>query len=485
MKKRFDCIVIGSGVTGAAIAMNLSRYELSVCVLEKEEDVCSGTSKANSGIVHAGHDAGEGSMKAKMNLRGNELMEQLSADLDFPFRRNGSLVLCFSEEDRPALEALYARGKKNGVPGLRIVENEELHRMEPNIKETAVAALYAPTGGIVCPFGLNIAMAENAADNGAEFFFSTEVENIRKEEEGFRIETSNGIFESRYVVNAAGLYADELHNMVSERKLKIVPRTGEYNLLDKEAGDLVKSTVFQLPTKMGKGILVTPTVHGNLLIGPTAFDLEDKDDTSTGAAGLSEIQEKSALSVKNIPYQKVITAFAGLRAHEEGGDFILGECEDVPGFFDAAGIESPGLSSAPAIGEYMAELIAKKDGAKKNANPVTKRTGIPHPASMSFEERAELIRKRPDYGRIVCRCEEISEGEIRDAINRTLGAKSLDGIKRRVRQGMGRCQAGFCTPRTLEIFSQETGIPMEKITKNRPGSELLRDGYEETGREDA
>jgi len=499
-RKEYDVVIIGGGVTGAAIARELSAYELGIALLEKEEDVCAGTSKANSAIVHAGHDAKTGSMKARMNVRGNELMEQLSKDLDFEFVRNGSLVLCFNETDLPALEELLERGRKNGVPGLKILNREELRETEPGIGEAAVAALYCPTGGIVCPFGMNIAMAENAADNGVEFFFNTEVKTIRavdrtkpganagingggpgagggakKDGIGYVIETSEGDFACRYVVNAAGVYADVFHNQVSAKKLTIVPRAGEYNLLDKEAGGIIKKTVFQLPTKLGKGVLVTPTVHGNLLIGPTAVDQEDKDDTKTTAAGIADVQARSALSVKNIPYNKVITAFSGLRAHELGGDFVIGECEDAPGFFDAAGIESPGLSSAPAIGEYLAKLVAGKAGAEKKKNFNPKRTGIPRLASMSFEERAELIRRRPEYGTIVCRCEGISEGEIVDSINRTLGARSLDGIKRRVRQGMGRCQAGFCTPRTMEILSRETGIPMEKIAKNRPGSELLRE----------
>lgn len=480
-KKEYDVIIIGGGVTGAAIARELSRYELKTALLEKEEDVCSGTSKANSAIVHAGHDAAPGTMKARMNVRGNELMEQLSKDLDFEFRRNGSLVICFSRDDMPALEELKKRGEANGVPGLRILGREELHAMEPNLADGAEAALYCPTGGIVCPFGMNIALAENAADNGVEFFFCAEVRSVRKAadgaaENGWLLETAAGPFACRFVVNAAGLYADVLHNQVSGKKLTILPRAGEYNLLDREAGCLVDKTIFQLPTKLGKGILVTPTVHGNLLIGPTASDLEDKNDTRTTAAGIAEVLEKSALSVKNIPYNKVITAFSGLRAREQGGDFVIGECGDAPGFFDAAGIESPGLTSAPAIGEYVAKLVAEKAGAAEKKDFKAKRRGIPRPASMSFEERAELIRKRPEYGTIVCRCEGISEGEIMDAIHRNPGARSLDGIKRRVRQGMGRCQAGFCTPRTMEILSRETGIPMEKITKNRPGSELLSDG---------
>lgn len=478
----FDVCIIGSGVTGTAVAMELSRYALKIAVLEKEEDVCSGTSKANSAIIHAGFDAKEGSWKARMNLRGNERIEQLAKELDFPFRRNGSLVLLLNEEDRPKLEALLERGKKNGVLGLRILEREELHEMEPNLSEEALAALYAPTGGIVCPFGMNIAMAENAAENGVTFFFDTEVKAIRRTEDAhYHLETSKGSFETRFVVNAAGVYADEFHNMVSGHKLTVVPRAGEYFLLDQEVGTIVDKTIFQLPSKLGKGVLITPTVHGNILVGPTAEDRKDKEGTETTTAGLAAVQKTAALSVKNIPFNKTITSFTGLRAHEEGDDFVLGEPEDAPGFFDAAGIESPGLSSAPAIGEYLAGLIAKKAGAKKKEHFISTRKAIPHLAAMPFEERRELIKKRPEYGRIVCRCEQISEGEIVDAIHRIPGARSLDGIKRRVRQGMGRCQAGFCTPLAMEILSRETGIPMEHIAKNRPASEFLKNGY---GREE-
>ncbi len=469
---QYDVTIIGGGVTGAAVARELSRYQLKTCLVERAEDVCSGTSKANSAIVHAGYDAATGSIKAKMNVEGNRMMGQLSEDLDFSFRRNGSLVLCFDEEDRPALQALYERGVANGVPDLKIITGDQARAMEPNVTDQVVAALYAPTGGIVCPFGLTIALAENACDNGVEFKFLTEVTDIKKLEGGYELAVKGqDPITTRFVVNAAGVYGDAFHNMVCEDKIRIVPRKGDYCLLDREAGKHVDKTIFQLPGKYGKGILVAPTIHGNLLIGPTATDIDDKEGTYTTAAELAEAAKKSAISVKNIPYRQVITSFSGLRAHETNDEFIIGESAE--GFFDAAGIESPGLSSAPAIGVYLAEMIARKAGARKKADFIATRKGIPHVAAMSREERAAIIKERPDYGTIVCRCENVSEGEIVDSIRRTLGARSLDGIKRRVRQGMGRCQAGFCTPRTMEILSREAGIPMEEICKNQPGSEMI------------
>ncbi len=469
---QYDVTIIGGGVTGAAVARELSRYQLKTCLVERAEDVCSGTSKANSAIVHAGYDAAVGSVKARFNVEGNRIMGELSRDLDFAFRRNGSLVLCFAEADRPALQALYERGVANGVPDLKIISGDEVRAMEPNVTDEVVAALFAPTGGIVCPFNLTIALAENACDNGVEFRFLTEVTDIKKIEGGYELAVRDqAAITTRYVVNAAGVYADVFHNMVCGDKIHIVPRKGDYCLLDQEAGKHVDKTIFQLPGKYGKGILVAPTIHGNLLIGPTAADIDDKEGTYTTAAELAEATKKSAISVKNIPYRQVITSFSGLRAHETHDEFIIGESAD--GFFDAAGIESPGLSSAPAIGIYLAELIAEKAGAEKKADFIATRKGIPHVSAMSREERAALIKERPDYGTIVCRCENVSEGEIVDSIRRTLGARSLDGIKRRVRQGMGRCQAGFCTPRTMEILCRETGIPMEKICKNQPGSEMI------------
>lgn len=470
---KYDVVVIGGGVIGCAVARELSRYQVKACVVEREEDVCSGTSKANSAIVHGGFDAEPGSLKAKFNILGSQMMEKLSKELDFDYKRNGSLVLCFAEEDKPALEALYEKGVKNGVKGMSIISGDEVRKREPNIEDTVVAALDVPSGGIVCPFGLTIALAENACDNGVEFQFLTEVETIEKEAEGYVLKTSKGEIHTACVVNAAGVYSDQIHNFVSEKKLHITARKGDYCLLDKEAGSLVSHTIFQLPTKMGKGVLVSPTVHGNLLTGPTATDIENKEQTATVAEELDSLMSRASLSVKGIPFRQVITSFAGLRAHEDGDDFVIGEISDAPGFFDAAGIESPGLSSAPAIGQWLAEKVAEKLNAKKKEDWNGTRKGIVRPELLSKEERAELIRKNPAYGTIICRCESVSEGEIVDAITRTLGAKSLDGIKRRVRQGMGRCQAGFCTPRTMEILSRELGIRMEEVCKNAPGSEML------------
>ena len=469
----YDVIIIGAGVSGAATARELSRYKVNACVIEKEEDVCCGTSKANSAIVHAGYDAATGSLMAKLNVRGNQMMEQLAKDLDFPFKKNGSLVVCLHEEDMPNLQALYDRGVANGVKDLRILNQEELRAMEPNISDDAYAALYAPTAGIVCPFNLNIAMAENACVNGVEFKFDTEVTGLHPIEGGWAIETNQGTFETKYVVNAAGVYADKLHNMVSAKKIHITPRRGDYCLLDKTAGNLVSKTIFALPGKFGKGILVAPTVHGNLILGPTALDIEDKEGTNTTREGLDQVIAKCGMNVKNIPMRSVITSFAGLRAHEDGHEFLIGELEDAPGFIDCAGIESPGLTSSPAIGEMVAEILREKLNLEKNENFVATRKGVLDPDALSKEERIELIRKNPAYGNIICRCEMITEGEILDAIHRPLGAKSLDGVKRRTRAGMGRCQAGFCSPRTMEILARERHVSMFDITKSGGDSKIV------------
>ena len=469
----YDVIIIGGGVSGAASARELSRYKVRACVLEKEEDVCCGTSKANSAIVHAGYDAAPGSLKAKLNVRGNEMMEQLSEDLDFPFQKTGSLVICLSGEEMPGLQELYDKGVANGVKGLKILDREEVLGMEPNITDDVYAALYAPSAGIVCPFGMNIALAENACTNGVEFRFNTEVLDIRKTENGYEIHTNRGMFQAKCVVNAAGVYADKIHNMVSKKKIHITPRRGEYCLLDKSAGTHVSRTIFSLPTKYGKGVLVTPTVHGNLLIGPTAVDIENKEGTNTTREGLDEVISKAGQNVKNLPMRQVITSFAGLRAHEDGSEFIIGEADDAEGFIDCAGIESPGLTSCPAIGGMVAEILREKLGLEEKENFISTRKGILNPNTLAKEERAELIRKEPAYGNIICRCEMITEGEIIDAIRRPLGAKSLDGVKRRTRAGMGRCQSGFCSPRTMEILARELGVSVADITKTGGDSKLV------------
>ena len=469
----YDVIIIGAGVSGCASARELSRYKARICVLEKAEDVCCGTSKANSAIAHAGYDAPVGSLMARLNVQGSQMMEQLSKELDFEFKRIGSLVLCRTQEDRPKLQELYDRGVTNGVEGLRIVEQEELRAMEPNISEDAVAALYAPTAGIVCPFGMNIAFAENACANGVEFKFDTEVQGVRKTEKGWAVDTNQGQFEGRCVVNAAGVYADTIHNMVSDKKIKITPRRGDYCLLDKSAGNHVSSVIFALPNKYGKGILVSPTVHGNLLVGPTAIDIENKEGVNTTREGLDQVLERAGESVKNLPMRSVITSFAGLRAHEENHEFIIGEVEDAAGFVDCAGIESPGLTASPAIGMMVADIVRDLLNLEENPEFTGTRQGILNPNDLSVTERKELIRRNPAYGNIICRCEMITEGEIIDAIRRPLGAKSLDGVKRRTRAGMGRCQAGFCSPRVMEILARERGLQISEITKSGGGSKIV------------
>lgn len=472
----YDVIIIGAGVSGSASARELSRYKVKACVLEKEEDVCCGTSKANSGIVHAGYDAREGSLMAKLNVLGNRMMGKLSEELDFDFKRCGSMVVCRSEEDLPNLQALYERGIANGVEDLAILNREEALALEPNLSDDMVAVLYAPTAGVVCPFGLNYALAESANVNGVEFKFNTKVTGLHKIENGWEIETNQGTYQTKCVVNAAGVYADKLHNMVSDKKIHITPRRGDYCLLDKVAGNHVSRTIFALPGKFGKGILVTPTVHGNLLLGPTAIDIEEKEGTNTTRDGLDQVITKAGENVKNIPMRSVITSFAGLRAHEDGHEFIIGEVEGAEGFVDCAGIESPGLTSAPAVGAMVSGIVKDILGLEENPDFISTRKGILDPDTLTKEERDALIHANPAYGNIICRCEMITEGEIIDAITRPLGAKSLDGVKRRTRAGMGRCQSGFCSPRVMEILARERGVDLMDITKSG-GSSAIAVGY--------
>lgn len=489
MNDVYDVCIIGAGVVGTAIARNLSERQCSILVLERGDDVCSGTSKANSAIVHAGYDAEPGTLMAKYNVAGNEMMGKVCEDLDVPFQRIGSLVVCTDMEDMPKLEALKERGEKNGVKGLEVIARDRLVEMEPNISDEAVGALWAPTAGIVDPFLLTIAQAEVAETNGATILTSCEAKTLSKDADGlWKIETAEGAFHARMVVNAAGTHAAEMHNQVSSEKMEIVPRRGEYLLLDKRAGGHVHHTIFCLPSKMGKGILVTPTCHGNLILGPTATDQEDEDDTATTAEGLDAVRKGAAKTVKNLPLREVITSFAGLRAHRPQHEFLVGEAKDAPGFVDCSGIESPGLTSAPALGEAVADIVSDilKLERKPEGSYATKRQGIVHAAALPIEERRALIEKNPAYGRIVCRCEEVSEGEIVDAIKRPCGARSLDGIKRRVRCGMGRCQGGFCTPKVMDILAREvTELTLESITKKGKGSEFVeghdKDCYGEGG----
>lgn len=461
----FDVIIIGGGVVGCAIAREMAKQERKIALLERASDVCEGSSKANSGIIHAGYDALPGTLKASLNVQGNRMMEALAKELDIPFKQNGSFVLSFDEEGRDGLKKLYDRGIANGVKNMQILSGDEVRKLEPNVSSEVKAALYAPTAGIICPFGMTYAFAENAAVNGVEFYLNTEVTDIKKTKDGFLLLTSKEKYEAKYVINAAGVYADKIHNMVSENKLNIVPRRGQYCLMDKEVGSLTKATLFQLPTKLGKGVLVTPTVHGNLLVGPNAEDLEDKEGINTTAAGLEDILMRGERSIARLPKNKVITSFAGLRANEGSGDFIIKEVKDAKGFIDVAGIASPGLTASPAIGVYVAELMQKIAPTTLKQNFIATRKGIPNVATATMEERRKLIEKNPAYANVICRCELVTEGEIIDAIRRPVGATTLDGIKRRTRAGMGRCQSGFCSPKVVELLAKELGVQVSEITK--------------------
>ena len=470
----YDVAVIGAGVCGALIARNLSRFYLNVCVLEQESDVAMGTTRANSAIVHSGFDAKPGTLKAKLNVEGCGMMPELCGELHVPYRQNGSLVLAFDKEDVKHIHALYERGLVNGVKNLKLLNREELQKQEPNLSEKVLEALYAPSAGIVCPYELALAAIGNAMDNGVRLKLCFKVTALSKEKEYFCISSENETVKARYVVNAAGLFADEIAKAAGEDGFFIAPRKGEYMLLDKAQGGLVNSTIFQCPSKMGKGILVTPTVDGNLLIGPTSENILDKTDSSTTQQGLEKVASTALKSVPGIQLRAVITSFAGLRACAEKEDFIIEPSKKQKGLIHVAGIESPGLSASPAIARYVMELL-KREGISLKANPAfqTERRPLRHCRQMSMEMRNQLIQKEPRFGRVICRCEGITEGEIIEAIHKNPGATTLDGVKRRTRAGMGRCQGGFCTPSVIEILARELGVSMEQVTKSGGDSRLL------------
>ena len=475
MNQLYDVVIIGGGVVGCGTARELMRKKANVLVLEKTNDVCNGQSKANTAIIHGGYDAKPGTLKAKFNVLGNAMFDKLHEELDVPVQWNTSLVVSFGSEDHAALEKLMDQGVKNGVRGeLRIIGEDELRRREPNVGSEAREALLVGAGGIVCPYELTVAYAENAAKNGAVFMRNAEVTGLRRLVNGnWQVISKAGTFETRAVVNAAGTYADVFNNMVSEKKIYIHPRRGEYYILDKKYKNAFHATMFQLPTKMGKGTLIAPTVDGTVLIGPTAEDIDDKEDKRTTAEGLEKVLRQASRTWENIPARGFITTFAGLRATGDTGDFLLGEAEDAPMFFNCCAIESPGLTSSPAIAKWTAELITDRLGLHENPDFDPIRKSIPKFREMGDSERKKAIEADDEYGRIVCRCETITEAEIRESIRRPVGARDVDGVKRRTRAGMGRCQAGFCTPRVVEILSEELGISPLQVTKFGGESKIL------------
>ncbi len=460
-----DIVIIGAGIVGGMLARELSKYELSVALVEAGSDVALGATRANSAIVHAGFDAKEGSLKALLNVRGSNMMEKVCRELGVKYKRNGSLVVGFNDEDRETLESLKIRGEKNGVEGLSVLSRDEILKIEKNIGEGVTCALHAPTGAIVCPYELCIAAVGNAMDNGAELVLDFKVTGITDKGEYYEIESESGkTVSAKYVINCAGVYSDEVAALVGDESFNVHARRGEYMLLDKDSGTLISHTVFRCPSKMGKGILVSPTVDGNLLLGPTAVDIDDKGDLSTTAEGLASVRARATEQVSGINFGKVITSFTGLRSVGSTGDFIINSPKER--FINCAGIESPGLSSAPAIAEYVADMLKglgltlKK---KSDFNPI--RRPAHYFRELSVDEKNEIIKKNPEYAHVICRCETVTEGEILEAIRTNPKPRDLDGVKRRTRATMGRCQGGFCTPYIVDMLARELGCDYTDVTK--------------------
>lgn len=471
-----DVVVIGGGITGAAIARELSRYMLDVVLLEKETDVAMGTSKANSGIVHAGFDAHPGTLKAKLNVRGNELYHEMQEELDLDIDFMGSLVVAKDSDEMKTVEELYARGLENGVPEMEILSREVLLAREPNLDKGVAGALWTPTAGVICPFGAVVAFAENAVRNGVEIRTECPAENLLVENgRVLGVHTPQGDIRARFVINAAGLRADEISHLAGDDSFSIKPRKGEYVLFDRKVRDLVNTVIFPTPSKISKGILVSPTAHGNLFVGPNAQDIEDKDDVGTTAQGLEEIISGARALVPNIPVGAAITTFAGLRAAANVGDFVI-RPSAIKGLIHAAGIQSPGFTAAPAIAEMVTQilqteglkLIAKEDFIASNPPKIRFN-------KLSDEEKQRAVANNPLYGKVICRCETVTEGEIIDAIHRPCGAKTVDAIKRRVRAGTGRCQGGFCGPRVTAILARELGISIPEVRKDKVHSYMFYD----------
>lgn len=469
----YDVTVIGCGVTGAAVAYELSHYRLSVAVLEKENDIACGTTKGNSAIVHAGYDPRPGTIMARLNVAGSRMMEELCTRLNVEYRRIGSLVLAFDENDRETLQELLRRGRSNGVEGLRILSKAQTLDIEPALNPEILGALYAPTAAIVSPWGLALAMAQSAVKNGTELFRNAGVETIANMGDFYRITASGRTFETRYLVNAAGTCADKVNNMAAKPFFRILPVKGEYYVLDKSQGTLVSHTIFQTPNKDGKGVLVSPTVDGNLIVGPTADPAQSSDDTAVTAEGLGKVVGRSLRSVPQISFRESIRNFAGVRATTDEDDFLIAASPDAPRFVNAAAIKSPGLTAAPAVGQEVRRILEKL-----GLSLPEKCSYVPYRShtlfqDMTAEQREEALRRDPRFGRVICRCESITEGDILQAMRDPVPPVSIDGVKRRCRAGMGRCQGGFCGPRVHEILSRETGIPMERIPQDGSGSWLL------------
>ena len=465
----YDVVVIGAGCVGAMTLRELSKYNLKVLIVEKENDVSMGATKANSAIVHAGFDAEEGTLKAKLNVRGAELFKTVTKELGVKYINNGSMVIAFTDEDKAHLDILYERGIKNGVKNLKMLTGDEARRIEPNLSKNVTYVLHALDGSITCPYELTIAAIGNAMDNGAELKLNFEVCDIKEKDGYYEIYSENDMIKSKIVINAAGVYSDKIASFVGDTSFSITPRRGEYILLDKVNGDIVKNTIFRTPSNMGKGILVSPTVDSNLITGPTSYNIEDKENNATTEEGFFEIIKQACENVDKVNYRNTITSFCGVRAVGNTGDFII--TSPKRGFINAAGIESPGLSASPAIAEYIVEML-KEAGYEltknENFNPIRK--PMHYFKEASIEEKNEIIKKDKSFGRVICRCETVTEGEILEAIRTNPKPTDLDGVKRRTRAQMGRCQGGFCSPYIINLLSKELNIPVCEITKSGKSS---------------
>ncbi|MBQ4578147.1 MAG: NAD(P)/FAD-dependent oxidoreductase [Clostridia bacterium] len=470
----YDVLIVGAGVIGAMAARELSRYELSVCLLEKENDVACGSTKANSGIIHGGFDPEPDTLKAKLNTAGVPLLYEAARQLHVPHINNGSLVCAFGPDEEPMVDALYHRGIENGIGQLQVVSGDEARQLEPALSPAVTKALWVPTAGIICPYELTIAAVGNAMDNGVALRRNFKVSAMAKTDVFTLTAESGETVQGRMVLNCAGGYSDAIARMAGDDFFTIIPRAGEYLLLDKAEGSRVKRTIFQIPSKEGKGILVSPTVDGNLLTGPTASRVETPESRDITPDGLAQIQRLASRSVPSVDFRQVVTSFTGVRSSEAGGDFILQPSGNLPGLIHAGAIDSPGLTCCVSIARELVRLLADNglvlsekahwDGTRED----------PHAfRHMDDEAQDAYIQANPDFGRIVCRCETVSEGEIRAAIRRNPRALDVDGVKRRTRSGMGRCQGGFCGPYIMRLLSEELGVPMETITKNGAGSNLL------------
>ena len=470
-----DIIVIGAGVVGCSIARELSKYNLDVLVVEKNSDVSEGISKGNSGIVHAGYNEKIGTLKAKLNIEGNKIFDDLSRNLQFPFKRNGAFILAFSDEEMKTLESLKENGEKLGVEGLEILTREEALNIEPNLNKEIVGVLNVKTSGIVSPYEMTIALAENAAENGVEFKLNSKVTSIEKISEGYKVNLNNKeLVSGKIIINASGLEGAFLNNLVSMSKREINPVKGEYCLFDKVAGAMINKTLFQVPSKLSKGVLVTPTAEGNLLVGPNAVEGKTLE---TSREGIDEILDKSKKSLEELPVARILNTFSGIRPKTKEGDFIIEEVEDAKNFINVIGIDSPGLTAAPAIGIYVVNMIKEKLDLVEKKNFKKTREKIVRFAELSLEEKNKLIKKKPAYGHMVCKCEFVTEGEIVEAIHRPIKALTVDAIKRRTRASMGGCQGIGCTLPISKILSRELGIDISDINKNSEGSPVI--GFKE------